>query len=94
MLVGSLYEDLGGGRSKVLNPPLFHLDLKPSVAHANYFHANFPPTLIRLSSVLFRFREELPIFFSMSFGTCFAMNLYSIITKLKLECTTFIIASL
>ena len=44
-LVGSLHEDPGED-SGVLNPRSFHLNYKISLAHTNYFHSNFPPTLL------------------------------------------------
>ena len=36
-----VHEDLGK-RPRVLDPHSFHLNQKISVAHAKYFHTNFP----------------------------------------------------
>lgn len=45
MLAERLHEDLEG------DPRQLHLDYKSSVVHVDYFHANFPFTLLGLFSV-------------------------------------------
>jgi hypothetical protein len=51
ILVGSLYEDLGED-SESWTHVSSTLTTKLMLTHANYFHINFPPTLIGLCSVV------------------------------------------
>lgn len=45
MLVESVHGDLGRDPGPSLNPQFIHLHYKISVACANCFHFDFPPTL-------------------------------------------------
>ena len=62
MLVGSFHEDLREDPRFWMH--VFPILKKTSVTHANYFHTNFPPTLIELFSIgLFRVVTNEPIEF-------------------------------
>jgi len=61
----SLPEDLGEDPGSC--PHYFHLDQTIRVASIDYFHVNFPPTLIGHSSVVAALRQfEMPVIWNVS----------------------------